>query len=363
MPERIHIETDITIAETLPGKFYNSDEYFDSCVENIFKKSWQFIKHENEVSIPGSVYPFSFLDPVLKEPLMLVRNNEDELKCISNVCTHRGNILTSNAGIYNGFRCRYHGRKFNLNGEFISMPEFEDCKNFNPEKENLINVEIENLNGLIFTATEKSFSLSELAEDINSRLGWFDFKSMMFDSSLSRDYLVKANWALYVDNYLEGFHIPYVHSSLNSLIDFGNYTTELQKYSNLQIGFSKGGEEIFEIPKGYKDYGSEVAAYYYWLFPNTMLNFYPWGLSINIVKPIKKDLTKVTFLTYVSDENKLGKGAGADLDKVEREDESIVEDVQRGISSSIYNRGRYSPTREQGVHHFHLLISEFLNNA
>lgn len=362
MSEKIHIDTDITVAKTLPGKFYDSEKYFNECEEFIFRQSWQFVLHENQISIPGSVHPFSFIDPLIKEPLILVRNNIDAIKCLSNVCTHRGNLLVANDGIYTGFKCRYHGRKFNLDGEFLSMPEFQECKNFNPEEESLKNVRVKNLNGLLFTAVDSDFDLSELAEDIKSRLGWFDFNSLKFDSSLSRDYLVKANWALYVDNYLEGFHIPYVHSGLNAVIDYGNYKSVIQKYSNLQIGYSKGGEEILDIPEGYTDHGSDVAAYYYWLFPNTMLNFYPWGLSINVVKPIKKDLTKVSFLTYVSDESKLGKGAGADLDKVEREDENIVEDVQRGISSSKYDRGRYSPTRERGVHHFHLLISEFLNS-
>ena len=93
-----------------------------------------------------------------------------------------------------------------------------------------------------------------------------------------------------------------------------------------------------------------------------MLNFYPWGLSINIIRPLAKDLTKVSFLTYVSDNTKLDKGAGAGLDRVEREDEAIVEMVQRGMQSSFYSTGRYSPKREQGVHHFHRLIAQYLNN-
>ncbi|MCA9243853.1 MAG: hypothetical protein KDA32_07875, partial [Phycisphaerales bacterium] len=106
--------------------------------------------------------------------------------------------------------------------------------------------------------------------------------------------------------------------------------------------------------------GSAVAGYYFWLFPNLMLNFYPWGLSVNIVKPLRADRTRVSFLAYVVDESKLDSGAGAELDRVEREDEAIVEMVQRGVRSRLYDRGRYSPTREQGTHHFHRLLCEFL---
>ena len=91
-----------------------------------------------------------------------------------------------------------------------------------------------------------------------------------------------------------------------------------------------------------------------------MFNFYPWGLSINIVKPISINFTKVEFRSYVWDESKLSKGAGSDLDKVEKEDEEIVELVQKGVASRYYDKGRFSPSMEQGVHHFHRLISDFL---
>ncbi len=91
-----------------------------------------------------------------------------------------------------------------------------------------------------------------------------------------------------------------------------------------------------------------------------MLNFYPWGLSVNLVQPEGPRRTRVAFRAYVGDTTKLGKGAGGALDRVEAEDEAIVEAVQRGVRSRLYRRGRYSPTRERGVHHFHRLLGEFL---
>jgi choline monooxygenase len=108
------------------------------------------------------------------------------------------------------------------------------------------------------------------------------------------------------------------------------------------------------------DEGKKVAAYYFWVFPNMMFNFYPWGLSMNIVRPLDVNRTKVSFLSYVHDPSKLGMGAGTDLEKVEREDEFVVENVQKGIRSAFYQRGRFSPKREKGVHHFHRLLSSFL---
>jgi choline monooxygenase len=94
-----------------------------------------------------------------------------------------------------------------------------------------------------------------------------------------------------------------------------------------------------------------------------MFNFYPWGISVNIVRPVSASKTVVQFLTYVSDESLTETGAGADLHRVEMEDEAVVESVQKGIRSRFYSHGRYSPTREQGTHHFHRLIGEFMSAA
>jgi choline monooxygenase len=165
---------------------------------------------------------------------------------------------------------------------------------------------------------------------------------------------------LYCENYLEGFHIPFVHAGLNEVLDFGNYTTEIFRYSNVQIGIAKDGEACFDLPKTSPDHGKNIAGYYFWAFPNVMLNFYPWGISVNLVKPRSVNETKVSFLIYVTDESKLNIGAGSDLHNVEMEDEEVVENVQKGVRSRFYKYGRYSVTREQGTHHFHSLIAEFI---
>jgi len=192
------------------------------------------------------------------------------------------------------------------------------------------------------------------------RMEWFPVDKLVFRKDLSKDYVVKASWALYCENYLEGFHIPFVHASLNQVLDFGEYTTEIFHYSNLQLGIGKKGDACFELPSSSPDFGKEVVAYYFWVFPNMMFNFYPWGLSLNIVQPLNVNETKVSFLTYVCNESKLDKGAGSGLDTVELEDEEVVENVQKGIRSRFYNHGRYSVKREQGTHHFHSLIAEFI---
>jgi len=127
-----------------------------------------------------------------------------------------------------------------------------------------------------------------VATDVFAR-GFLPWRDLVFDPSRSRDYLVQANWALYCDNYLEGFHIPYVHGGLAQAIDYANYRCEVFPWSTLQLGLVQEGVECFALPAGHPDHGSRVGAYYWWLFPNTMLNLYPWGVSLNVV-PREGDL-------------------------------------------------------------------------
>jgi choline monooxygenase len=242
------------------------------------------------------------------------------------------------------------------------MPEFNEVKNFPSKADDLHALSLFQWGKFLFTSLDPKINAEEIYGDIRKRLEWFPMDKLVFHPELSRDYTVKANWALYCENYLEGFHIPFVHAGLNEVLDFGEYTTEVFRYSNLQIGIAKEGDDCFDLPPSSPDHGKKIAGYYFWAFPNTMLNFYPWGISVNIVKPVSVHETKVTYLTYVTDETKLHKGAGGDLNAVELEDEEIVENVQIGVRSRFYKHGRYSVNREQGTHHFHSLIAEFLKN-
>src|SRR5206468_12580152 len=124
--------------------------------------------------------------------------------------------------------------------------------------------------------------------------------------------------------------IPYVHSGLAATLDYGESAVELERYSVAQLGIAQAGEPAFRPPPGHPDHGRAVGAYYYWLFPTTMFNVYPWGVSVNVIVPLEVDRTRVSFLPFVWDASKREQGAGGGLDRVEREDEAIVEAVQRG---------------------------------
>jgi choline monooxygenase len=354
------VDGDITQAKTLDANFYLSEDFFQQSKEKIFANSWQFIGDSDSVKEKGWVTPVNLLETFLDEPLVISKDKNEKLHCLSNVCTHRGNLIVERPCKLNDIRCKYHGRRFQLDGKFLSMPEFKEVKNFPTGGDDLHQLPLHAWGKWLFTSLGSNIKAEDFIGPMAERVGWMPLNDFVFHPELSKDYFIDAHWALYCENYLEGFHIPFVHAGLNSVIDYGNYTVELSRYSNLQLGIAKEGELVFDLPSSSPDYGKRVAGYYFWVFPNMMFNFYPWGLSINIISPLGVNKTKVSFLSYVLDESKLRQGAGADLHKVELEDEDVVQNVQKGIRSRFYTHGRYSVTREQGTHHFHRLIAEFM---
>jgi choline monooxygenase len=350
------IDSDIHIARTLPTEYYTEPKYFEIAKERVFARSWQFMGDTDRLDCPGKAIPCTMLEGYLDEPIILSRDSQNELHCLSNVCTHRGNLLVQDECETQQLRCGYHGRRFNLDGKFASTPGFDNALDFPSREDDLPRVPTFQWDKFLFSSISPAFPLDVVIDEMRSRLHWLPLNEFKYLADLSRDYLVEANWALYVENYLEGFHVPYVHPSLAVLLDTKLYRTELHRHGNVQIGFAQRDEDAFVLPPESPDYGQKIAAYYYWLFPNTMFNFYPWGLSVNVIVPLAPSRTLVRFLAYVWDESRMGNYSVADIDKTEQEDEQVVQQVQKGIRSRLYNRGRYSPQWETGVHQFHTLL-------
>ena len=338
------IDPDIRRAETLPAFVYRDEALFARARDAIFARSWQLVPQAHAVRAGGDVAPATFLEGGCEEPILVTRDAAGALHCLSNVCTHRGNLLVEEPATLERLRCRYHGRRFDLDGRFRSMPEFDGAIDFPRPADDLPRLATGTWGPFTFAALDPAIPFDEWIAPVATRLAGHDFAAAAPAPERTRNYEVRAHWALYLDNYLEGFHIPYVHPGLADVVDYGTYACEIFPHAVLQVGHA----------------GADVAAHWFWLWPNTMLNVYPWGISVNVVKPLAVDRTHVTFLSYVSDRSRLGTGAGGDLDRVEMEDEAIVEAVQRGVRARLYDRGRYSPARETGVHHFHRLLAAAL---
>ena len=357
--KKISINKDISIAQTMPSNYYLCDDYFNLTLENVFSRSWQLLIDKK--SLLFKINPITFLKDTYNEPLLIIKNL-DKITSISNVCTHRGNLLCSIGSNNSNIQCKYHGRTFNLDGKINKYPGFSGVKNFPDKTDNLTKIEPLIWKNFIFLSlTTPQYNFKDIFNDIESRLGWYPFDELEYNEDSSDSWIINANWALYCENYLEGFHVPFIHKGLNSDIELGTYQTVLLENGVLQYTHSKKIKDRLKIPEEYKNYKSDIYAYYYWLFPNIMLNFYSWGLSINIIEPIDKERTRIKFLSYPIKDNKQPSNSASSVAKVECEDQEIVLNVQKGLKSKFYNRGRYSVEHEKGVHHFHQLLCKFIN--
>jgi choline monooxygenase len=310
--------------------------------------------------VPGAVCPVTLLGGGLDEPLVLARDHPTRRTALER--THRGTLVCEREGVEAFMRCRYHGRRFSLEGKFLSMPEFEGVEGFPSASDDLPRVPFGQLGKLLFASLSPACPFEDLVADLKTRCGFLPFERAVFDATRSREYLVQANWALYCDNYLEGFHIPYVHGGLAQAIDYANYRCELFRWSTLQLGVTQPGVDSFEVPAGHPDANTHVGAYYWWLYPNTMLNLYPWGVSLNVVRPLDVSRTKVSFLPFVRIRTSSTAAPAWDSTASSARTRSSSS-VQRGTRARLYERGRYSPARETGVHQFHQLMVQALRRS
>jgi choline monooxygenase len=348
----------------MASNFYLDPAQYDLSLEQIFARSWQFIGTTQTVfgeagqagpAASGSMAPITLLEGSLNEPLLLTQDNE-KLHCLSNVCTHRGSILIEKNCQHSSIRCRYHGAA-PTDGTYQSAPGFEGAEDFPAASDSLPHAALGSWGNLLFAGIKPDIELDQLIGEMKERLAFLPLDEFKFAPELSRDYFVNANWALYVENYLEGLHVPFIHPSLVTLLDTKAYHTDLHPFCNVQIGVASKAEDAFDLPPSSPDHGQLIAAFYYWLFPNMMFNFL---LGFVSQSSCPKAITQLRSLQPYWREERFGNYSTKDINQTEIEDEEVVELVQRGIRSRLYDTGRYSPTWEAGVFQFHNLIRDFM---
>ena len=191
------IDIDITKAATLQGEFYASKDNFNSTLEKIFSRNWQFITDDEQLKENRSSFPFQYLGDLLPEPLVLI-NNEGSINCFSNVCTHRGNILIKEpCTIKKHITCGYHGKQFDTCGKFKFMPKTEGMQNFPSPQDDLPEIAVAKWRQFIFSSLAPDFEFEELIKDVEGRIGWMPIEDFKYREDLSKEYYVKANWALF----------------------------------------------------------------------------------------------------------------------------------------------------------------------
>jgi choline monooxygenase len=358
-------------AETLASRFYTDPQVFELEKERIFRRTWQWVGtlsqpcgEVNGVKKTIADREAYFTAEVAGEPVVVARDKEGVLRAFSNVCRHRAGPVAQGAGCRNVFQCGYHGWTYTLDGKLIGTPEVEGMAFFDRSGFGMVPLRLETWEQCLFVNFDASAPpLNEFLGNIPELAQEFSFEGL--ELAERKDYHVDCNWKVYVDNYVDAYHIPVVHPGLMKEIDYPRYRTDTFRYHSQQLGPVKElrpgeqRERVYEPGVGLKD------ALYFWVFPNLMLNIYPDNLQINLIVPLGLGRTLTIFEWYFRDVNspkvreRVAK-VTAFSDEVQREDMAICEAVQKGLRSATYDRGRYSVKRENGVHHFHMLLSEFL---
>jgi len=232
------------------------------------------------------------------------------------------------------------------------VPHFNQVELFDKEDYGLTSIPWAVWEGLVFVHLgSRPPAISTVFDGIPERVAPTRLGALRFVREVV--YEVQSNWKVYVDNFLEGYHVPYVHPELASLYDYQNYVTEVAGQYSVQVGPLTGERNVYTSGGG--------EALYYFVFPNLMLNVVPGRMQLNGVIPTAPDRCRVLFRYYYDDPEAPGarERIEADVtfsDQVQHEDAEICARVQRGLASRAYDRGRFSVRFEEGVYHFQQLL-------
>ncbi|MDE2195926.1 MAG: Rieske 2Fe-2S domain-containing protein, partial [Gammaproteobacteria bacterium] len=317
-------------AGTLPAYAYADPAFHAFDDRAIFARCWQLAGRAGDVKNPGD----HIVAAVAGKPVIVVRGNDRVLRGFFNVCKHRAGPLALKNGNAKQLQCKYHGWTYTLEGQLRAAHEMQEAGDFDVSCIHLDPLRVAEWQGFVFVAVDDAaVALDRVMAGIRERIAPIELPALHFHTHVI--YEVDCNWKVYVDNYLEGYHLPHVHPGLNKLLDYRAYTThtaEWYSYQHSQVDGTRG-------PYAGGD------AHYYFVFPNLMLNLLPGRLQINIVVPVSYNHCRVEFDYYYADtdSNAAKSMIAEDLrfsDEVQKEDMGICARVQQGLESGAYQAGR-----------------------
>lgn len=343
-PETLRVDP-LERADTIPSSWYTDARMGPFERDAVFRPAWQVVGHASQVPETGDYLCAAVAD----EPVIVVRGADGGLRAFYNVCRHRGGPLAlDDRGSCRMLQCKYHGWTYTLDGALRGVPRFDRTELFDRADFALVPVAAEIWEGLIWVCVgAPAVPLTEALAGIAERIAPQDLSALRFHDRV--EYAVACDWKVYVDNYLEGYHLPLVHPELCKTLDVSAYVTETAARHSLQHSPIRGGDG--------SAYG-DGDAFYWFVFPNGMLNVLPGRLQTNVVLPDGPGRCRVVFdYFYAPDTPEAAKADDlAFSDAVQAEDIEICEAVQRGLASRGYDRGRFSAECEAGVHHFQALL-------
>ncbi len=381
----LQVDDDIRRAETLPARAFVDPEFARVERETVCARAWVLLPEraaagagtgEDARPLAEALSPRGARAPValLGRPYFLQRGWEDDaLRLFPNVCTHAWYPLVQGPGRGSAIVCAQHGRRFDCAGRFVSQPGFGGgSPDFPREEDHLRAFPVEAWGPFLFACLGRPAApLSDVLAPVRESLASFPLERLARRPQPQEAREVAGNWKQHAWNYLDKLHISYVHRAPGGLadaIDLATYAVEIYPWAVLQWAWARRPEEGFDpglLPPRLRDPERRVFALWWFVFPNVALNFYPWGLSVNVFFPAERpDRTLFEWRHYVLDEEKYAARDRVWLsDQVDREDLDAIAQALRGARSGLAPRGRFAPGEEAAPHWFHRLVSRLLTES
>jgi choline monooxygenase len=341
-------------AFTIPASWYVDSRIGELERLNVFSRTWQLVARTSQLQNPGDFVSTSLTG----EPIIVVRGDDAKLRGFYNVCRHHAAaVVTQPCGRASILQCPYHGWKYGLDGSLKGIPEFEGVENFERADNGLAPIRVDTWECFVFVNLDpNTCSLASFLGGLVRRVAPLGVSKLHYFDS--RSYDIHCNWKVFVDNYLDGgYHVPHLHKGLSSVLDYKQYTIENEDRYCLQSSpMVASGEDASTSATRKGD-----RAWYFWQYPNLMINCYQGYMDTNYVIPLDVDHCRVIFDFYFSDVSEARREYNRESvdvgNRVQGEDLGICEDVQRGLKSRAYGAGRLSVRREAGEHLFHRLLA------
>jgi choline monooxygenase len=354
-------------ARTIPSLWYLDPAIYAAETRAVFGDTWQAVGRADQLPGPASY----FTTEIAGEPIAVVCDNEGIVRAFHNVCRHRAaRVLCEAEGKATRLRCRYHGWTYDLAGRLRGTPEFDGVADFRKEDHGLAEVAVDTWGTLVWVRQKRCpaeqanlESLLDYLAPLPERTSGLGLSQLRFTER--RQYEIACNWKVFVDNYLDGgYHVNTIHPGLAGVLDYSQYRTEIAGNTSVQSSPLLPPDPSQENASAAKVRLGE-RAYYWYVFPNFMVNIYGGIMDTNLVLPLGPERCRVVFNFYFA------RTEGADAERfmaesiavshqIQLEDLGICEDVQKGLASQSFDTGRFSVRREMAGYQFHRLLAQRL---
>ncbi len=377
----------VDFAWTLIPDAYTAPEFYALEQQEVFAKSWVPVCVTDEVRDPGDF----LVVEVAGRSIIVTRNPAGELRAHHNVCRHRGARLCEGSGhVERFFSCPYHAWAYDLDGTCLGTPLFTpesqvpvdqqaafdmaDIKAFDINEMGLHQVRIAQWNFLVFVCLDpETPALEHELGDLSKRLGGYRLDEYQLARRV--EYAINADWKLIAENFMEYYHLPWVHPGLVKVSPVEDHYR--WQGAGKYVGFctwpiaantEDGGWKGLPALSGIEGQDAE-AARFVWLFPNIAINVMANHVFLLLARPDgSRHTTEVAYLLTHPEAVAASADPEGDIDslmqfwdEVNKEDIGIVERVQDGLRNPTYEGGRMCYRFEESCHRFqNMLIDRML---